>query len=989
MISRSVRFAVAVALVCVVAPGCTDDGDEASADPTEHASRVAELADLLPEDARGVFAADLESLLAGASAKTTTTRLSGEAADPALAEPLGAIGTLADQVDVAGEITTAMLVQTTDAADGTLLLATVRGDAVEDVVDGSVPPTVAASGSSQDLYDAGDGNVLTLLSGGRLVVGTPAAVASVVEVADGDAPEGSSAIAPFADEVVGEAPVSFAYGLPALFDDDIEPDLTLRGADVLSGELEIVDGAVEGALAFHTPNASTFVDDYNRLNRNAAEGEDPSEEPLTVADPVVGDLDQVVVALPPYAVDGSGDDGVAARNIVKKLFVGMEAHDYAEGVGALEEEPLVDLLVKSEQDDDTPPSPGSVFIRWEFRDQAAVEEFERNELPEGFTLARTRFLDSDDPEGEYFLALNLYNSSGSIVSGARAEWDVFVNPPEGADPDAGVRPRFMIIDALAEAVSADPIHLVTEAEPLSHAFDGDVVKTTVRRTEGDAEVPVFQSSFPKPDPETAEVARFTREMAIGNDYIYWANGVYDRVVYNATTFNEDAYFVDPATVTITDDTRWRQYLKPEVTDVTYYVNTLEYVASPMANLDSDHLDVTPEWLEQLTTFKDNGHQAGLMRGAVDQLFLGEGDALVDMRIANETPSTFTSFEITDPEGLEATLDLPSGHHLVPTALVEGGDEAHYLTLSVYEEEGSTEGTRAEWSVYVDDGTGRRYQVVLDAMTEDVALDPVSLIGLPGDVRHELDEGVVRTRLSSPEISYDASFATEGTTDEELTLDWIESGDEVCSRNGICDLRFYDAETLDVPVHRPAEVKVEERSTPWDEFLAEEPAMVFFRDNAQQYAVKRWHNLAVPVEELPVGGLEDPTHVISGSGALDGRTTDVVDSAYTYTGDAVVEDGELTFSIDQEVVNALGTSHIFTTGTFDLESGTGTQTVVDCRGPDLMCGDIERGSSALFTAQDLDASDPDAITWKVDLVIDIGGNFGTADSTSTFTATSAD
>ena len=34
---------------------------------------------------------------------------------------------------------------------------------------------------------------------------------------------------------------------------------------------------IAGAVAFHTSNASEFVEAYNALNRHATEGEDPSE----------------------------------------------------------------------------------------------------------------------------------------------------------------------------------------------------------------------------------------------------------------------------------------------------------------------------------------------------------------------------------------------------------------------------------------------------------------------------------------------------------------------------------------------------------------------------------------------------------------------------------------------------------------------------------------------------------------------------------------
>jgi hypothetical protein len=409
----------------------------------------------------------------------------------------------------------------------------------------------------------------------------------------------------------------------------------------------------------------------------------------------------------------------------------------------------------------------------------------------------------------------------------------------------------------------------------------------------------------------------------------------------------------------------------------------------MTNLDSEFLDITPEWLEELTEFTNNGHQTGLMRKAVEQLFRGQADALVSFRVANEIPSTYFNFEITDPGAMEEALDLPAGHTLAPMTLFDGGDEGHYLTLTVSSVDGAMEGTRAEWSVYTDDGSGRPHQLILDLMTSDVAFDPVTILNLPSQVSHDLADGVLSTRLASPTITFEASFDTEAPTDEELSLDWIESGDIVCRTNGICDKFYYDAETLDVPVHRPAEVTVDAFSSPWSEFVSSTPSVVFYRDNAQEYAVKRWFNLKVEVDELPLTALDGRTHTISGTGELIGRDTDVADSDYTYTGEAILDDDQLTFSIDQEVDNALGVGHIYTTGTLDLTTGTGTQTVVDCLGPALLCSDIDIGSTADLEADDIDIDDDTTgriITWDIDVVVDLGSSFGAADSTSTLVAT---
>ena len=994
MVSTLVRVAVAVTLVCAAVSCASEAGDDGASGGTAHATTLTTLTEVLPADTRDVFAVDLAGLRSGGSSDAVTDLLAGEGGDPVLVdEPLATIGALAGAFDLTDEASSALLAHTTQAADGQFLLAAVDGETVDEIAGGAGSESAGTYGpQSRALYSDGDGHLLAAVPGDLVVIGNRRAVRSVIDVADGAdgaEPDGEGVIAPFLPALDGEADFGFVYALPALVDPDVEPDRSLRGAAVLSGDLDVVDGELEGSLAFHTSNAAEFVDSYNTLNRYASEGDDPLEAPLTLAEPVAEDLDRVVAPLPSSPLDASADDTVVVRNVAKKLLVGMEAYDYAEDVSSTGNPAWIDLIIRSEADGDEPPVPGAVFFRWAFRDRATREAFEREVLPPGFTLAPTQFLTTDDPEGEYFVALMLYNAGGgSIVDGARAEWDVFVSPPAGAEPDAPARPRYMIIQALSENVSFDPAALLSTADPVSYEFEGDDVVGRVRQLDGDREVPVFESSFPRPDPDTAEVARWTPEMAIANDYMHWPNGVYDRIVYNATTYNWDGYFVDTERTTISDDSRWARYIEPELMDATYYVNTLEYVASPLANLDSEFLDVTPEQRADLLAFKDNGHQRGIMRGRVEELFLGTGDAYVGYRVPNETPSTYYHFEIDDPEGLAAVLDLPEGHELAPTTIVEDGPEGYYLTLSVHEVEDAAEGTRAEWSTYVDDGSGRPHQQVLELMTEDVGIDPVSIVNLPSGVRHRLTDGVVRTRLSSEAISFDASFETAGATDEAVTLDWTESGDNLCYANGVCDKRYYDAETLDVPVHRPADVTVDEFSTPWSEYVSATPSVVFYRDNAQEFAAKRWHDLEVEVEIPEVGGLEGATHAISGRGTLVGRDSAVADSSYTYTGDARIEDDELVFSLDQEIENALGLSHIYTTGRFDLATGEGTQTVVDCQGAALMCSDVIAGSEAPYTAQDLDASDPDAITWKVDIEVDLE-NFGLADSASTFEATRRD
>ena len=90
-------------------------------------------------------------------------------------------------------------------------------------------------------------------------------------------------------------------------------------------------------------------------------------------------------------------------------------------------------------------------------------------------------------------------------------------------------------------------------------------------------------------------------------------------------------------------------------------------------------------------------------------------------------------------------------------------------------------------------------------------------------------------------------------------------------NGICDKLYYDAETLDVPVHLPASVTVNTIVTPWDAYINATPAAVFYRDNLQEYVAKPWHNLKVYVEDPPPPPIcFEGTHTITGTGTLTGQ-----------------------------------------------------------------------------------------------------------------------
>lgn len=464
-------------------PASSDDesaGDDSVAILADQGSdaATAALLDLLPSEVDGVVAADLAAVRSGVAADDFDELLAGRGTAPIVAEMIGAIGAAAEEVDLSTATATVLAYET----DGErLLLAALTTSSTDEVMLGV---SAGSSADGRSLYDAGAGRVGTLLADGTLIVGSPASVEQVLAaIVDGPGPSGP--LGTYVDSVVDGGSLEFVLGLPGLVDAALPSD-TVRGSAALSGAFDIVDGEISGRLALHSTGAEAYAARYNALNRHAAQAEGATEAPAEL----VG-ADQVVLPLPTFAVAATADDLIEVRNLAKKFFIGMEASDYAEQVPA-GGAPWFDLVGTSEADGTEPPAPASVFFRWRFKDEAALAAFEENELPDGYRIAPTRFFETDAPEGEYFFLLNLYNAGGgSIVGGARAEWDVYVYSPDGGpDPNPSERPRFFVVDALAEQVSFDPVNLVTPAEPLSHAIVDGVVTSSVAKFDGEAAQPV-------------------------------------------------------------------------------------------------------------------------------------------------------------------------------------------------------------------------------------------------------------------------------------------------------------------------------------------------------------------------------------------------------------------------------------------------------------------------------------------------------------------
>ncbi len=252
--------------------------------------------------------------------------------------------------------------------------------------------------------------------------------------------------------------------------------------------------------------------------------------------------------------------GLLGRRALRRFLYSQMAMRSAIMIALGKEQPLVRFTVEND-----PPSVYFVFrIRADERDRFLADL----SLPAGTQLAPIRCLIDDEPE--YVLTLNVYRVSG-ITNGLRAEWSVYVEDADGV-------PRYLIVDARSSGRSMDPVDVITPASRVDHRRVGDEV-STVLGPHGST----FEASFSIPD--DAETVISAHEWTTANDDIYWRNGVHDRTFYDAGLAAPDQVVIDPANVTITDQTTWAGYIEPTPLRVLVFRQAIEFVVSPWANID--------------------------------------------------------------------------------------------------------------------------------------------------------------------------------------------------------------------------------------------------------------------------------------------------------------------------------------------------------------------------------------------------------------------
>jgi hypothetical protein len=176
---------------------------------------------------------------------------------------------------------------------------------------------------------------------------------------------------------------------------------------------------------------------------------------------------------------------------------------------------------------------------------------------------------------------------------------------------------------------------------------------------------------------------------------------------------------------------------------------------------------------------------------------------------------------------------------------------------VYRVSGITTGLRAEWSTYVDDGSGNPRFMIVRARAAEGSVDPIGPLAGPEPFQHELDAGVIRTAMkrttptpTGPVLTADDLFtstitlpAAEDRNYQVPNREWVAANDYIYWLNGVNDRTFHNAtahsaQLISVDL---ADVTLAD-DTEWVPFIEPVPAHVLVYLGPIQFMIGPWWNI---------------------------------------------------------------------------------------------------------------------------------------------------
>jgi hypothetical protein len=229
-----------------------------------------------------------------------------------------------------------------------------------------------------------------------------------------------------------------------------------------------------------------------------------------------------------------------------------------------------------------------------------------------------------------------------------------------------------------------------------------------------------------------------------------------------------------------------------------------------------------------------------------KIALGLEQPLIRFKIENDPPSVYWLFEIKEEKirALEEELQLPDNFSLIQITCLDGEEAKYMLALNAYRVSGLAKGIRAEWSVFVNDGSGKPKFMIVDARSSQRSVDPINIITRPSLVMHKKKGNWISTRIGEQKESFTSKLNVENSElIAKVSNEWIGANDRIYWLNGIRDRTFYDANLAFGKQVRivPSKTELSDKSH-WAQYLEPNPLHVLVIKNSIEFIISPWENV---------------------------------------------------------------------------------------------------------------------------------------------------
>lgn len=251
------------------------------------------------------------------------------------------------------------------------------------------------------------------------------------------------------------------------------------------------------------------------------------------------------------------------------------------------------------------------------------------------------------------------------------------------------------------------------------------------------------------------------------------------------------------------------------------------------------------------------------RAQSDSALIGSGlqQPILDFTVEDTPPSIFVNYIVPDAQAaaFNAVAPLPPGFTLAKMKILESDPVARYwLSLNVYRVSGLTTGLRAEWSTYVDDGSGVPRFMILKARASEGSLDPLGPLALPEPFIHDVTPGPVITTAMNATVIQDGTPVVTGNNLFNSTIrlpapadrnyvvptaEWVGGNDFIYWLNGVNDRTFHNSTSHSAPLISidPADVTLDD-ATAWAPYIDPTPGHVLVYLDKLQFMISPWWNV---------------------------------------------------------------------------------------------------------------------------------------------------